>query len=187
MDKKTLRKELEGNVPLEQILDLTIGQCGCTIYKLRAANGPIRHNDFDNICYIPDMELNDIPYDKPFLSDEEIDDILEYCYTFQDFIDLCHGDINKAKAVYNNCDWQHPSTEYDEMELFDEEDMEGEDEERPWHAVTRWCADDVIGIAKSAGIEMTDEQAEDWWREHERGFRQMMVQAGNEILETMIK
>ena len=63
----------------------------------------------------------------------------------------------------------------------------GDDYEQPWHAVTRWCADDVIGIAKSAGIEMTDEQAEDWWREHEREFRQMVVRAGNEILETMIE
>ena len=183
MNKVYLKKELETGCPLDLILELTTGQCGCTIYKELKADDIIRYGMHDEVCYIPDMELNDIPYEKPNLSAEETADILENCYTFQDFIDLCHGDVNKAKIVYGNCDWQHPSSEYEEMKQIGW----GDDYEQPWHAVTRWRADDVIGIAKSAGIEMTDEQAEDWWREHERGFRQMMVQAGNEILETMIK
>lgn len=183
MTKDYLRKELESSIPLDLILDLTTGQCGCTIYKGCSADDLVHYSDFDNICYIPDMELNNIPYDKPFLSEEERDTIIECCYAFQDFIDLCHGDINKAKIVYENCNWQHPSTEYEEMKQIGW----GYDYEQPPHAVTQWYADDVIKVAKSAGIEMTDEQAEDWWRENERAFRQMMVQAGNEMLETMIK
>lgn len=183
MTKEELKKELENSLTLDLAIGpFEIGQCGCTIYKgVGFDDDPSKFPD--HICYIPDMELNEISYQTPWLPKEEIENILECCYTFQDFIDLCHGDINKAKIVYNNCDWQHPSSEYEEMNQIGW----GDDYEQPPHAVTQWYADDIIGIAKSAGLEMTDEQAEDWWREHEREFRQMLVQAGNEMLETMIK
>ena len=183
MNESNLKKELETGMPLDLILDLVTGQCGCTIHKELEVNDIVQYGMLDDVCYIPDMELNNILYEKPDLSDEEITDIMEKCYTFQDIIDLCHGDINKAKIVYENCDWQHPSTEYDAMKQVGW----GPDYEQPWHGETRWCADDLIGIAKSAGIEMDDEQAEDWWREHEKEFRNAMVQYGNEILESMIR
>lgn len=183
MDKSYLKKELETGCSLDLILELTTGQCGCTIYKDYRVEDIIQYGMRDEICYIPDMELNEVPYEKFNLTVDEINYILENCYTFNDFIELCHGDINKAKIVYENCDWQHPSSEYEEMKTVGW----GPDYEQPWHGETRWCADDVIGIAKSAGIEMDDEQAEDWWRDHEKEFCHAMVQYGNELLESMIR
>lgn len=183
MNKFYLKKKLESGRSLDSILELTTGQCGCTIYKERLADYIVQTGFLNDVCYIPDMELNDLPYEKPNLSDEEISDIIDNCYSFHDFIDLCHGDINKAKIVYENCDWQHPSSEYEEMKTVGW----GPDYEQPWHGETRWCADDVIGIAKSAGIEMDDEHAEDWWRDHEKEFCHAMVQYGNELLESMIR
>ena len=34
MNKKTLKQELESGMPLDLILELTTGQCGCTIHKV---------------------------------------------------------------------------------------------------------------------------------------------------------
>ena len=31
-----------------------------------------------------------------------------------------------------------------------------------WYATTRWSTEDVIGIAKENGVDMTEEQAERW-------------------------
>lgn len=182
MNKKTLKQELESGMPLDLILELTTGQCGCTIHKVLRADDIVQYLDFDSVCYIPDMELNDIPYEKPQLSAKEIEDVLQECYTFQDFIDLCHGDVNKAKIVYENCDWQHPSAEYEEMKQIGW----GPDYERPQHGDVSWDSDDLIKLAKSAGVEMTDEQAEDWWREHEAQFRKTMLQYGNQLLASML-
>lgn len=59
--------------------------------------------------------------------------------------------------------------------------------EQPWHGITRWCADDVIGVAKSVGREMSVAQAENWWTANEKAFKNTMVEAGNELLETMLQ
>ena len=51
-----------------------------------------------------------------------------------------------------------------------------------WFAETRWCTDDVIGIAKDNGIEMTPQRAEQWWKKNENWFRNALVEYGNEVL-----
>lgn len=51
-----------------------------------------------------------------------------------------------------------------------------------WFAETRWCIDDIIGIAKDNGIEMTPQQAEKWWKKNENWFRNALVEYGNEVL-----
>lgn len=52
-----------------------------------------------------------------------------------------------------------------------------------WFAETRWCTDDIIGIAKDNGIEMTPQQAEQWWKKNENWFKNALVEYGNEVLE----
>ena len=52
-------------------------------------------------------------------------------------------------------------------------------------AETRWCIDDIIGIAKDNGIEMTQQQAEQWWKKNENWFRNALVEYGNEVLENV--
>ena len=51
-----------------------------------------------------------------------------------------------------------------------------------WFAETRWCTDDIIGVAKDNGIEMTPQQAEQWWKKNENWFRNVLVEYGNEVL-----
>lgn len=51
-----------------------------------------------------------------------------------------------------------------------------------WFAETRWCTDDIIGIAKDNGIEMTPQQAEQWWKKNENWFKNALVEYGNEVL-----
>ena len=51
-----------------------------------------------------------------------------------------------------------------------------------WFAETRWCTDDIIGIAKDNGIEMTQQQAEQWWKKNENWFKNVLVEYGNEVL-----
>lgn len=54
-----------------------------------------------------------------------------------------------------------------------------------WFAKTRWCTDDIIGIAKDNGIEMTPQQAERWWKKNENWFKNALVEYGNEVLENV--
>lgn len=52
-----------------------------------------------------------------------------------------------------------------------------------WFAETRWCTDDIIGIAKDNGIKMTPQQAEQLWKKNENWFKNIIVEYGNEVLE----
>lgn len=56
-----------------------------------------------------------------------------------------------------------------------------------WYAETRWNVEDLISIAAEQGIEMTPEQADRWWRDHERAFTEQLIQTGNEMLAQMDK
>lgn len=51
-----------------------------------------------------------------------------------------------------------------------------------WFAPTCWCTDDIIGIAKDNEVEMTPQQAEQWWKKNENWFRNALVEYGNEVL-----
>ena len=53
---------------------------------------------------------------------EEIEEILDQCYTGDDFIEECDGDVEKAERLFWYCDWQHPCSALPEIE----DDEEGE-------------------------------------------------------------
>lgn len=56
---------------------------------------------------------------------------------------------------------------------------------KEWYGIVRWHADDVIVAAASNDVEMTREQAIEWWQKNEENFKNRMVELGNEILSYM--
>lgn len=120
MTRDELRKELKSGVKLEDIFEFTDGQ-DCLIYKGKFLPGIIG----DDICYIPDIYLNEIPVNRP-ISESEIEDIIDECFTTNDFINECKGHENLAKDLFNYVDWQHPDIQdflegYDDADQFFEE------------------------------------------------------------------
>ena len=91
-----------GGEKLEDIFEFTDGQ-ECLIYKGKFLPGIMG----DDICYIPDIFLNEIPYNRS-VSESEIEDIIDKCYTTNDFVDECNGHEKLAKDLFNYVDWQHP-------------------------------------------------------------------------------
>lgn len=81
----------------------------CDIYKAEWPEKPEKH--LDAAIYIPDIGLNDIPADKKGMSEEEIDDILGYCYTVRDFVAEAYGNARLAKDLFATCDWQNPDVQ----------------------------------------------------------------------------
>lgn len=51
-----------------------------------------------------------------------------------------------------------------------------------FYAVTRWSLEDVLAYRP----EWTEEQAREWWQQHERAFHEMMVSEGMERLCFML-
>lgn len=114
--KEQLKERLKNGEHLENIFQFTDGQ-ECLIYK----------GDFevsDNIIYIPDIWLNELNTDSK-ATEEDIEDIINNCYTGKDFMEECHDIENVAKRLFNTVDWQHPNiqdvldgyTEYDDEEF----------------------------------------------------------------------
>ena len=64
--------------------------------------------------------MNMIPLVTPITDDEVIDEVVDSCYTGNDFIEECEGDVELAERLFWYCDWQHPSSEFPEVE--DEEE-----------------------------------------------------------------
>lgn len=122
--KKGLKQLLEMNyLPLNEIFNFTDGQ-DCMIYKT---------NDFDkaemdDIVYIPDIYLNEIPINHIKYDEDEIDNILIHCITKQDFLDECKGNETLARDLFDFVDWQRPDIQ-DLLDGYDESDAE-EFEER---------------------------------------------------------
>ena len=50
-----------------------------------------------------------------------MEEIVGCCYTGNDFIEECGGDVEKARHLFWYCDWQHPSSALPEID-----DEEGE-------------------------------------------------------------
>ena len=118
MTKNAIKKALEEGAMLEEILEFSAGQ-ECDIFK-----SEFNPSMPDEVCYIPDNYLNEIKSWKRNLTDEEIEETLSYCYTVQDIIDACEGNVEMAERVFDFIDWQHPSTAYDELSMDDEEEEE---------------------------------------------------------------
>lgn len=69
----------------------------------------------ENILYISDM-YNCRLYISPIKGMEDVEDILDCCYTGNDFLDAAGGDPILAEYLFNVCDWQSPYTEAEEYQ-----------------------------------------------------------------------
>ena len=114
LTKQELKAKLQQGHTLNDLLAFGPGQ-DCEIFKAD------KFYPWDAVVYVPDVLLNHIPLDRPITDLEELDEVLSNCYTGQDFIDECCGDVEKAKRLFCYCDWQHPSSAIDELDDDEEE------------------------------------------------------------------
>ena len=111
-----LREQLRAGKTMDELFHYTQGQ-ECQIYKApEFITG-------DTVIYIPDISLNEIPMDRPLRNDKEIENVLHFCYTGNDFVHECGGDVELAKRLFCYCDWQNPSAALPEIEDEAEEPM----------------------------------------------------------------
>ena len=120
MKKTELKRLLKENLSLDRIMPLCAGQ-ECEIYK-----GTFDLANQDDICYIPDISLNELNAYSATLEDFEVDEIIANCYTTKDFVEECNGDVALARRLFYAVDWQHPSSAL--PELGEEEEMEDADD-----------------------------------------------------------
>lgn len=114
MTVKELKKKLIKGYRLKDLFDFSDGQ-DCIIYK----------SDFeitDDIIYIPDIDLNEINIDTK-LNKEEIKNVLNSCYTGNDFVEECNGYKDVAEELFEFVDWQHPNI-MDMLETYGENEFE---------------------------------------------------------------
>ena len=132
MTKQEIRAELIGGRALSEVLEFIDGQ-DCIIFK---ADKFFVDNE---VCYIPDVDLNEIPIDKTSLSSEIIDEIINYCYTGNDFWTEAGGDAELAERLFWYVDWQHPSSAVDEV---------SDDEELPYNMSANRARGLLCNVAK---------------------------------------
>ena len=114
MTKNELKMKLEAGAFLVDLFDFTYGQ-ECLIYK---GNFEIS----DQIIYIPDVDLNEIDTES-VLEDEEIENVIDCCYTGNDFVAECSGHEDLAMELFNFVDWQHPNIQ-DVLDGYDDDEFE---------------------------------------------------------------
>ena len=81
----------------------------CWIYCAYIDDKTFMSINRDTVIYIPDIDLNEICDEKRALSNEEIEHILHYCYTIEDFINEAYGNVKAAYSLYMFVDWQNPN------------------------------------------------------------------------------
>lgn len=113
MLKSKLTNILKTGASLDSIFCFSNGQ-NCLIYK---GNFQVS----DDIIYIPDIDLNDISINRK-LSDEEIETVIDHCYSGNEFIRECNGHIDIAEQLFLFVDWQHPNIQ-DFLEGYSEEEF----------------------------------------------------------------
>ncbi len=114
MTKTELRQALRSGQLLCDLIPLRSGQ-DCEIFKTDA------FQPGSDIIYIPDIALNDLPAFGEVLNEEEIEEVIGCCYTGDDFIEECDGDVELAERLFWYCDWQHPSSALPEVDDREEE------------------------------------------------------------------
>ena len=115
MKKTDLKAALRSGAKLNDLLSFGPGQ-DFEIFKAD------KFYEDDEVIYVPDVSLNEIPLDRPITDPEELNSVLGYCYTGEDFLEECDGNLELAERLFWYCDWQHPSSAADEIQ--DEEDEE---------------------------------------------------------------
>lgn len=109
MTKDELHVSLSAGKTMDELFHCISGQ-ECLIYKAS------EFSDGNEIIYIPDVDLNNIPMDRPLKDGVEIEDVLGVCYTGREFVDECGGDTELAQRLFHYCDWQHPSSALPEVD-----------------------------------------------------------------------
>ena len=74
MTKTEIQAALQDGAILNDLLPFGPGQ-DCEIFKAA------EFSEGDDVIYIPDVSLNEIPLDRPITDPEELDSVLGYCYT----------------------------------------------------------------------------------------------------------
>lgn len=157
MTKDELRKALEEGKQLDELFEFTSGQ-ECQIFK---AKGVARFAGNHEIVYIPDTDLNEIDTDRVLASLPEIECVLMFCFTGQDFFEICDRNEKMARRVFDACDWQCPDTEYDEQKREEEEDPEGAEEPKETSQEAPYIESPFIALFRRhlfsavGGLEMT--------------------------------
>jgi len=109
MRKDSLRRHLLAGGTLDQALEFGPGE-ECEIFKSHVFEAS------DEVLYIPDTVLNGVPVSSPVAGKEDIENVLALCYTGNDFLDICKGNLELAKRLFWSCTWQHPSSCLDDMD-----------------------------------------------------------------------
>lgn len=112
LTKEDLKARLMTRESLSNIYQFTPGQ-ECEIVKAS------KWIPGDLVIYIPDASVQDIPINRP-IHDDGLEDVLSHCYTGNDFVEICEGDVEKAKKLSSYVDWQTPSAAYDAGEIDDD-------------------------------------------------------------------
>ena len=108
MTKQEIRNHLLAGENLDSILHFVDGQ-ECMIFKVSMEE--YESCGKDEVVYVPDIYLNEIPVDKDLSADiEGIFDVLGKCYTKQEILDECEGDEQLALELFEWIDWSHPSS-----------------------------------------------------------------------------
>lgn len=111
MTKTELRERLASGKPLEDVLTFKNGY-----YKSKKF---FVNDNF--IVYIPDLTVLDIcTYNS--LHEEEIDDVIEHCYTGNDFMKISKDHGLLAKDLWDFVTWQNPDLD-DFLEGYDKDDF----------------------------------------------------------------
>ena len=113
LTKDELVQKLKAGTKMEDLFDFCPGQ-ECDIFKTTQLIPG------DKIIYIPDLNLNKIPTDRPAKDAEEIQWILGSCYTGDEFLEDCDNNWKKAEELFCYCDWLHPSSALPEIDNEDE-------------------------------------------------------------------
>ena len=105
--KQELRAKLKSGNIAGKLFPYTRGDGNCIIFKVG------QFHTGDNILYIPDVCLNELPMNKPLVTDTHISGLLDCCYTGDDFVQECRNagiDEKYAERLFYLCEWQHPSS-----------------------------------------------------------------------------
>lgn len=96
------------------------------------------------------------------------------------------GVVNKENAENFWCDETSAGIDWRNHSQYrvwtDEVEIEEAPSELTYYADVRWMTDDVIAASEAGGVDLTEEEADEWWRKNESWFSNRLVELGNEML-----
>lgn len=113
MTKQELSQELVSGKLLYDLFLWTPGQ-ECEIFKAE------EWKSGDEILYIADLYYTRLYLMR--IEPDDLEDVLERCYTGDDFLEAAEGDEELARQIFETVDWQSPFTLADELEREEDEE-----------------------------------------------------------------